>query len=106
VIERLQKECEADGKAKQFEQLKSFLMAGKSETAHSETARTLGMEEGTVRVASTGCGSVTGSCSATRLPRRSPTRRRWTRRCARYSVRSIRDKVKFAKRAISGNPIV
>ncbi len=51
VIGRLQKECEADGKAKLFEQLKSFLMAGKSEVAQSETAKILGMEEGAVRVA-------------------------------------------------------
>ena len=51
VIEQLQKECEADGKAKLFEQLKIFLTAGKSETAQSETAKALGMEEGAVRVA-------------------------------------------------------
>jgi RNA polymerase sigma factor (sigma-70 family) len=51
VIERLQKECAADGKAKLFEQLKMFLTAGKSETAQAEMAKTLGMEEGTVRVA-------------------------------------------------------
>jgi RNA polymerase sigma-70 factor (ECF subfamily) len=51
VIERLQKECEADGKAKLFEQLKTFLMAGKAEAAQSETAKILGMEEGAVRVA-------------------------------------------------------
>lgn len=50
VIERLQKECEADGKAKLFGQLKIFLMAGKSETAQSETAKILGIEEGSVRV--------------------------------------------------------
>jgi len=51
VVENLQKECEADGKLKLFEQLKTFLMAGKSETAQSETAKILGMEEGAVRVA-------------------------------------------------------
>jgi RNA polymerase sigma factor (sigma-70 family) len=51
VIGRLQKECEADGKAKLFGQLKMFLMAGKSETAQSEIAKVLGMEEGAVRVA-------------------------------------------------------
>ncbi len=51
VIERLQAECAADGKAKLFEQLKVFLAAGKSETAQSEIAKTLGMEEGAVRVA-------------------------------------------------------
>lgn len=51
VIERLQKECAADGKAKLFEQLKSFLMAGKGEAAQGEVAKALGMEEGAVRVA-------------------------------------------------------
>lgn len=51
VIERLQAECAADGKAKLFEQLKIFLMAGKSETAHADVANALGMEEGAVRVA-------------------------------------------------------
>lgn len=51
VIERLQAECVADGKGRLFEQLKVFLAAGKSETAQSEVARALGMEEGAVRVA-------------------------------------------------------
>jgi RNA polymerase sigma factor (sigma-70 family) len=51
VIERLQAECVADGKAKLFEQLKVFLAEGKGETAQSEVAKALGMEEGAVRVA-------------------------------------------------------
>jgi RNA polymerase sigma-70 factor (ECF subfamily) len=51
VIERLQTECAADGKAKLFEQLKVFLAAGKGEAAHAEVAKALGMEEGAVRVA-------------------------------------------------------
>jgi len=51
VIERLQVECAADGKAKLFEQLKVFLAEGKGETAQSEVAKALGMEEGAVRVA-------------------------------------------------------
>jgi RNA polymerase sigma-70 factor (ECF subfamily) len=51
VIERLQAECVADGKAKLFDQLKVFLAAGKSETAQAEIAKALGMEEGAVRVA-------------------------------------------------------
>ncbi len=51
VIERLQAECAADGKAKLFEQLKVFLAAGKGETAQSEVAKVLGLEEGAVRVA-------------------------------------------------------
>lgn len=51
VIERLQAECVADGKAKLFEQLKIFLSAGKGETAHAEVAQVLGLEEGAVRVA-------------------------------------------------------
>ena len=51
LIERLQAECAADGKAKLFGQLKIFLAAGKGEAAHGEVARALGMEEGAVRVA-------------------------------------------------------
>jgi RNA polymerase sigma-70 factor (ECF subfamily) len=51
VIERLQAECAADGKAQLFAQLKVFLAAGKSETAQSEVAKALGLEEGAVRVA-------------------------------------------------------
>jgi len=51
VIERLQNECAADGKAKLFEQLKIFLTAGNGETAQRETAKALGLEEGAVRVA-------------------------------------------------------
>jgi RNA polymerase sigma factor (sigma-70 family) len=51
VIERLQQECEAEGKAKLFEQLKIFLTADKDESAQSKAAKSLGMEEGAVRVA-------------------------------------------------------
>ena len=51
VIERLQKECETDGKAKLFGQLKTFLIGGKGESAQSEAAKTLGMAEGALRVA-------------------------------------------------------
>lgn len=51
VIERLQAECEAEGKGKLFEQLKVFLTAGKGAVAPAEVARALGMEEGAVRVA-------------------------------------------------------
>ncbi len=51
VIERLQAECVADGKAKLFEQLKMFLTAGKAESAQAEVAKSLGLEEGAVRVA-------------------------------------------------------
>jgi len=51
VIERLQAEAAADGKAKLFEQLKVFLAAGKGETAHADVANALGMEERAVRVA-------------------------------------------------------
>jgi len=51
VIERLQKECETDGKIKLFEQLKMFLTAGKGDSAQAEVAKVLDMEEGAVRVA-------------------------------------------------------
>jgi RNA polymerase sigma-70 factor (ECF subfamily) len=51
VIERLQSECVADGKAKLFAQLKIFLTAGKGDSAQAGVAKSLGMEEGAVRVA-------------------------------------------------------
>jgi len=51
VIEQLQKECEAEDKAKLFEQLKIFLTAGKAELSHAEAAKSLGMDETAVRVA-------------------------------------------------------
>lgn len=51
VIERLRAECEADGKVRQFEQLKVFLTAGKGAVPHADVAMALGMDEGAVRVA-------------------------------------------------------
>ena len=51
VIERLQKECETEGRGRLFEQLKIFLTAGKGEQAQGEVARSLGIEEGAVRAA-------------------------------------------------------
>jgi RNA polymerase sigma-70 factor (ECF subfamily) len=50
VIEQLQKECEAEGRAKLFEQLKIFLTVGKGELSHAEAAHKLGMDETAVRV--------------------------------------------------------
>ncbi len=50
VINRSQKECEDDGKAKLFEQLKIFLTTGQGDMAQAEAAKVLGMDEGTVRV--------------------------------------------------------
>jgi RNA polymerase sigma factor (sigma-70 family) len=50
VIERLSTECTADGKARQFEQLKIFLTAGKGAVPHADVAKSLGLDEGTVRV--------------------------------------------------------
>ncbi|HUC85247.1 MAG TPA: sigma-70 family RNA polymerase sigma factor [Candidatus Acidoferrales bacterium] len=51
VIDRLQSECVAAGKAAWFEQLKPFLTAGQAESAQREAAAALDMEEGAVRVA-------------------------------------------------------
>lgn len=51
VIDRLQGECAAAGKAKLFNELKVFLAAGRCETAPTAVARSLGMEAGAVRVA-------------------------------------------------------
>jgi RNA polymerase sigma-70 factor (ECF subfamily) len=51
VIVRLQTECEADGRKKQFAELKPFLTAGKGERSPAEAARNLSMDETAVRVA-------------------------------------------------------
>jgi len=51
VIERLRAECEAEGREKQFAELKIFLTAGKGELSHADAARALAMDEGAVRVA-------------------------------------------------------
>ncbi|MEA3188307.1 MAG: hypothetical protein QOD99_2137 [Chthoniobacter sp.] len=51
VIERLRAECAADGRAEHFEQLKTFLTAGKGALPHADAARASGMTEGAVRIA-------------------------------------------------------
>ena len=51
VVERLQAECEAEGRGKQFAKLKIFLTAGKGEQSHAEAAQKLGLDETAVRVA-------------------------------------------------------
>jgi DNA-directed RNA polymerase specialized sigma24 family protein len=51
VITRLRDESAADDKAKLFEQLKPFLMVGKSAIPYAQSATSLDMTEGAVRVA-------------------------------------------------------
>ncbi|MBM3859121.1 MAG: sigma-70 family RNA polymerase sigma factor [Verrucomicrobia bacterium] len=51
VIIRLRDECVADGKALLFEQLRPFLMVGKSAIPYPDVAARLGMNEGAVRTA-------------------------------------------------------
>jgi RNA polymerase sigma-70 factor (ECF subfamily) len=51
VIQSLQAECAAEGRARLFEQLKVFLTTGQGDSAYAEIANALGMEEGAVRVA-------------------------------------------------------
>ena len=51
VITRLRDECAADGKEKLFEQAKGYLMVGQTAIPYAEAARTLGLDEGAVRVA-------------------------------------------------------
>ncbi len=50
VIERLQAECEEEGRSEQFKHLKVFLSAGKGALPYAAAAKSLGVEEGTVRV--------------------------------------------------------
>jgi RNA polymerase sigma-70 factor (ECF subfamily) len=51
VIARLRDECVADGKGALFEQAKGYLMVGEAAIPYAEAARTLGLDEGAVRVA-------------------------------------------------------
>jgi RNA polymerase sigma-70 factor (ECF subfamily) len=51
VISRLSGECEAEGKRKLFEQSRGYLMVGEAAIPYAEAARSLGLEEGAVRVA-------------------------------------------------------
>ena len=51
VISRLRDESATDGKAKLFDQLKPFLMIGKSAIPYSQAAGALDLTEGAVRVA-------------------------------------------------------
>jgi RNA polymerase sigma factor (sigma-70 family) len=51
VIERLQAECEAGGRSRQFNELKIFLTAGKGALPYADAARSLDMTEGAVRLA-------------------------------------------------------
>ena len=51
VITRLRDESGAEGKASEYEQLKPFLMVGKSEIPYAQAAAGLKLTEGAVRVA-------------------------------------------------------
>jgi hypothetical protein len=51
VVGRLRDEGADDGKGEMFEQLKPFLMVGKSTIPYAQVAATLDLAEGAVRVA-------------------------------------------------------
>jgi RNA polymerase sigma-70 factor (ECF subfamily) len=51
VITRLRDENGAEGKGELYEQLKQFLMVGKSEISYVQAAASLKMSEGALRVA-------------------------------------------------------
>jgi RNA polymerase sigma-70 factor (ECF subfamily) len=51
VIERLRTECEAEGRGRQFAELKAFLTAGRGALSHAAAGQALGIEAGAARVA-------------------------------------------------------
>jgi RNA polymerase sigma-70 factor (ECF subfamily) len=51
VVERLEEESVAAGRARQFAELRIFLTVGKGAVPHAAAAEALGMDEGAVRVA-------------------------------------------------------
>lgn len=50
VVNRLSSENQAEGRAKEFDQLKFFLMVGKNDIPYAEAASKLALSEGNVRV--------------------------------------------------------
>jgi RNA polymerase sigma factor (sigma-70 family) len=51
VITRLREACESDGKSHLFEQAKGYLMVGEEAIPYVDAAKSLGLDEGAVRVA-------------------------------------------------------
>ena len=51
VIKKLSTECDAEGRTKQFTELKIFLTAGKGALPYTDVAKRLDMDEGAVRTA-------------------------------------------------------
>ena len=51
VIQRLQAECEADGRGRQFAALKIFLTEGKRALPYASVAKLIGLEEAAARAA-------------------------------------------------------
>jgi RNA polymerase sigma-70 factor (ECF subfamily) len=51
VVEQLESECKAEGKADLFSQAKGYLMVGEAAIPYAEAGKSLGMEEGAIRVA-------------------------------------------------------
>lgn len=51
VMRRIEAECVADGKSDLFTQARGYLMLGQEAIPYAEAARSLGLEEGAVRVA-------------------------------------------------------
>lgn len=51
VIQRLQTECAAEGRAELFTQARGYLMVGEAALPYADAAAKLGMDEGAVRVA-------------------------------------------------------
>jgi RNA polymerase sigma-70 factor (ECF subfamily) len=51
VITRLRDECAADGKVQLFDQAKGYLMVGEAAIPYADAAKSLGLDEGAVRVA-------------------------------------------------------
>ena len=70
IMQRLEAELVQAGKAKQFEELKGFLIGEHAGSTYSDVATRLEMTEAAVKMVTIGCGSVTASYSGRRLPRR------------------------------------
>ena len=90
VIEQLSAECDAEGRAKQFAELKIFLTAGKGALPYADVAKRSAWMKAPSAWPCIGCASATANCCATKSPTPLPTPPRWMRRCGRCSGRSPR----------------
>ena len=104
VIERLQAECEKDGRAKQFAELKIFSPPARAHCPTRTPPRRWTWTKARSAWRSTGCENAIANCSAKKSPKPWPMPPTWTRKCARCSGRLRRGRHPACRRAGASRP--